>query len=261
MGWTSTTRWTTAASSLETVEFFGGQYVFDANKSVIEKLTEAGALLRPRRDQPLLSALLALQEADHLPRHRAVVHQHGDQRPPGQGAGRDQPGALDPQMGQGADLRHDREPPGLVHLPPALLGGADHRLLLHGLRRGTLPTATVMDHVADLFKEHSSDIWYRLGAPDSCCRRGRPARPAAAAAFEKEMDILDVWFDSGVSHAAVLETATQPRLAGRHVPGGERPASRLVPLLAAGERRHPRQCPLQERADPRLRGGRQRAAR
>jgi isoleucyl-tRNA synthetase len=60
-----------------------------------------------------------------------------------------------------------------------------------------------MHFVADLFMEHGSDIWYdwdaaRLLPEGTTCGCG-------AATFEKEMDILDVWFDSGVSHAAVLE--------------------------------------------------------
>ena len=83
---------------------------------------------------PLLPALLALQEADHLPRHRAVVHLHGSKRSPAEVAGSDQRGRVDSEMGAGADLRHDRKPSRLVHLPPAHLGGADHRLLLHCLR-------------------------------------------------------------------------------------------------------------------------------
>ena len=37
-----------------------------------------------------------------------------------------------------------------------------------------------------------------------CCLPARSARSAAAQQFTKEMDILDVWFESGSSHAAVL---------------------------------------------------------
>ena len=81
------------------VEFFGGQFVFDANPNVIEKLREVGALVHEGRLQPLLSPLLALQEADHLPRHRAVVHLHGQERSAEKGAGGDRPGPVDPQMG------------------------------------------------------------------------------------------------------------------------------------------------------------------
>ena len=56
------------------VERFAGQRVFDANPKVIELLREKGALRPGRQGHALLPDLLALQEPDHLPRHRAVVH-------------------------------------------------------------------------------------------------------------------------------------------------------------------------------------------
>ena len=62
----------------------------------------------------------------------------------------------------------------------------------------------LMHHVADLFMEHGSDIWYDWEAA-KLLPEGTACPKCGASAFEKEMDILDVWFDSGVSHAAVLE--------------------------------------------------------
>jgi isoleucyl-tRNA synthetase len=57
--------------------------------------------------------------------------------------------------------------------------------------------------IFDLFAEKGADIWFEKGAdfflpPEAVCRS------CGGNAFEKENDILDVWFDSGVSHAAVL---------------------------------------------------------
>jgi len=40
--------------------------------------------------------------------------------------------------------------------------------------------------------------------PKTFCLPGRSAPPAQLRAFRKEMDIIDVWFESGSSHAAVL---------------------------------------------------------
>ena len=68
----------------------------------------------------------------------------------------------------------------------------------------------IMDHVAGIFKEHSSDVWFDWSA-DRLLPAGTVCPKCGAAAFEKENDILDVWFDSGVSHAAVLEP--NPKLA------------------------------------------------
>jgi len=60
----------------------------------------------------------------------------------------------------------------------------------------------VLDHVVDLFREHTADAWYEYSAAElvgeaSCARCG-------GREFRKESDILDVWFDSGSSHLAVL---------------------------------------------------------
>jgi isoleucyl-tRNA synthetase len=68
------------ASSLP---FFGGLNVWKANPVIVEKLREVGALFASSTDHPQLHALLAPQDADHLPRHHAVVRRHG---PPGRTA-------------------------------------------------------------------------------------------------------------------------------------------------------------------------------
>jgi isoleucyl-tRNA synthetase len=57
--------------------------------------------------------------------------------------------------------------------------------------------------VADLFREKGSNAWYAMDASeilpkDTKCECGHNE-------FTKETDIMDVWFDSGSSHAAVLE--------------------------------------------------------
>jgi isoleucyl-tRNA synthetase len=82
-----------------------------------------------------LYPLLALPQAHHLPRHRAVVHRHGAQRSAAEGARGHPPGALASGLGRGADLQHGRHPARLVHLAPARLGCADHRLLLRQVPR------------------------------------------------------------------------------------------------------------------------------
>ena len=51
--------------------------------------------------------------------------------------------------------------------------------------------------------------------------------------FERDRNILDVWFDSGSSHEAVLPAYAGPDMAGRHVSRRQRSAPRLVPQLAA----------------------------
>lgn len=74
---------------------------------------------------------------------------------------------------------------------------------------GTLVTdAAGIESIAQQVEQHSADIWFSQEAAaflpaDFCCPQ------CGGDAFTKEKDILDVWFDSGVTHAAVLERGAQ----------------------------------------------------
>ena len=61
-----------------------------------------------------------------------------------------------------------------------------------------------MNHVFDQFAAHGADVWFEKEAAD-LLPEGAVCQSCGHASFTKETDILDVWFDSGVSHAAVLE--------------------------------------------------------
>jgi isoleucyl-tRNA synthetase len=61
----------------------------------------------------------------------------------------------------------------------------------------------VLDRVVDLFREHTADVWYERSAADLVGADVKCAR-CGGREFRKESDILDVWFDSGASHLAVL---------------------------------------------------------
>jgi isoleucyl-tRNA synthetase len=69
-----------------------------------------------------------------------------------------------------------------------------------------LLTEAIIEHVTTIFREgHGADEWYAREAVDLLPPETRcPA--CGESGFRKETDILDVWFDSGCSHAAVLET-------------------------------------------------------
>jgi isoleucyl-tRNA synthetase len=71
--------------------------------------------------------------------------------------------------------------------------------------------------IADAFEQEGADAWYAAGA------RERFLGSRANEEWQKVDDILDVWFDSGSSHAFVLENPVHfPGLAGirRKVDGG-----------------------------------------
>jgi isoleucyl-tRNA synthetase len=61
----------------------------------------------------------------------------------------------------------------------------------------------ILDGVVELFREHSADVWYERAAAD-LLPPGMTCPLCGGAEFSKESDILDVWFDSGSSHLAVL---------------------------------------------------------
>jgi len=64
-------------------------------------------------------------------------------------------------------------------------------------------TPETIAHVANLFREHGSNIWFEREAkdllPEGFTHPGSPN-----GKFTKEKDIMDVWFDSGSTHQGVL---------------------------------------------------------
>jgi len=79
----------------------------------------------------------------------------------------------------------------------------------------------VQDAVVEKFRQQTSDVWYSqtveelMGSGCQCAKCG-------GTKFRKESDILDVWFDSGSSHLAVLTAANAlPWPADMYLEGGD----------------------------------------
>ncbi len=85
-----------------------------------------------------------------------------------------------------------------------------------------LVNATVNRQIADLFAKEGADAWYvkevaELLPPGTVC-----SSCGTAGEFKKEMDILDVWFESGASQAAVLGIEKElPWPADLYIEGGD----------------------------------------
>jgi isoleucyl-tRNA synthetase len=73
-------------------------------------------------------------------------------------------------------------------------------------------TQELCDHVAAIFEKDGSDAWF-IRSLDEVIPTTLTCPGCGGRDFSREEDILDVWFDSGVSWAAVVET--DPRLGGR----------------------------------------------
>ncbi|WP_295730135.1 isoleucine--tRNA ligase [uncultured Limosilactobacillus sp.] len=64
-------------------------------------------------------------------------------------------------------------------------------------------TEETINHVADLFREYGSNVWFDRDAKD-LLPEGFTSEHSPNGQFTKETDIMDVWFDSGSSHQGVL---------------------------------------------------------
>ena len=61
-----------------------------------------------------------------------------------------------------------------------------------------------MAAVSEMFRTEGSDQWYVKPA-EEIIPEGIACKKCGCTHFDKEKDIMDVWFDSGVTHAAVLD--------------------------------------------------------
>ena len=86
--------------------------------------------------------------------------------------------------------------------------------------REAVLTTGLTDRAATVFAEHGADAWYERDIaefvpPDLRCPK------CGGAEFERERDILDVWFDSGSSHEGGAGRPSRARLALHRLSGGQ----------------------------------------
>jgi isoleucyl-tRNA synthetase len=93
--------------------------------------------------------------------------------------------------------------------------------------------------VIELFRREGADAWYTREAKD-ILPAGTACPGCGGSGFRKEMDIIDVWFESGSSHAAVLGPEELPCPADLYLEGGDqyRGWFHSSLLVAVGTRGH-----------------------
>ena len=236
------------------VGLFAGMRVFDANPNIEAALAEHGRALASRDVPAQLSALLALPQSGDLPRHGAVVHRHG----PGETARRRHARArrarsaasldairgvdLDSGVGRRAHPQHAREPPRLVHLAPAVVGRADSRASTCTQCSEALLTPALIERAAAVFDEHGADAWYERPIEEFVpAGPGLPRVRQTRASSARRTSSTSGSIRARATRRCSAERR-RPRLAGGHVSRGQRPASRLVPQLAARRARHARRA-------------------
>src|SRR5699024_6552592 len=75
--------------------------------------------------------------------------------------------------------------------------------VFYGEDKEPIITDETVQHVSTLFEKHGSNIWFDWAAKD-LLPEGYVSEHSPNGVFTKETDIMDVWFDSGSSHEAVL---------------------------------------------------------
>ena len=79
----------------------------------------------------------------------------------------------------------------------------------------------VLENVVEQFRQYTADVWYEKTA-EELMGSGYRCTKCGGASFRKETDILDVWFDSGSSHLAVLTPENGlPWPADMYIEGGD----------------------------------------
>ena len=185
------------------VKYFAGKFVFDANPEVNEKLREKGALLF--EDEITHQYPHCWRSKDPVifrstPQWFISMEKNKLRKKALEAIGRVR---WDPEWGE-ERIR------GMIETRPDWCISRQRFwgvpiIAFHCKNCGEVVLdAELVEKVADLFEEQGCDVWFEkdipqlLGSELKCPKCGE-------SNFEKEDDILDVWFDSGVSYSAVLE--------------------------------------------------------
>jgi len=185
------------------VEFFAGEFVFDANDSVNRKLKEVGKLL-------------GLVDIEHSYPHcwrckNPIIFRSTEQWFISMEKNALRKKALEciDQVKWIPAWGRDRIY-GMVENRPdwcisrQRLWGVPITVFYCKECGGVLATKEILDRIVELVKERGADVWFEKDAAE-LLPPGTVCPACKGTAFAKETNILDVWFDSGVSHAAVLE--------------------------------------------------------
>jgi isoleucyl-tRNA synthetase len=203
-----------AGHFLDTVELFGGQRVFDANPNVEAALKERGRLWHResfthqyphcwRCHNPVIF-LATSQWFIALDKPTAA----GDSRL-GAGTLREAAtAAIDNDVKWIPSWGHDRMYNMVAHRPDWCISrqrswGVPIPAVDCTKCGEAITTPALVEKAAGVFDTYGADAWYERPT-EEFIPAGLTCPTCGGTSFEREMNILDVWFDSGSSHEAVL---------------------------------------------------------
>jgi len=188
---------------VEDVEFFAGQHVFKANPLVIEKLKEVGALIMERSikhsyphcwrcKKPIIfratDQWFVSMEKNGL-RKKALEEIDSVKWIPAWGRER-----IYGMIEKRPDWCLSRQRAWGVPITAFRCNDCEELVF----------DKTVIEHVAKLVEIEGADVWFDKEVSE-LIPEGFACPSCGGRDLKREEDILDVWFDSGVSHSAVLE--------------------------------------------------------
>lgn len=102
----------------------------------------------------------------------------------------------------------------------------------------TIADQEIVNRIADIFAEETSDTWYKSEASE-LLPEGYKCGSCGGLEFDKETDILDVWFDSGSSCVAVLSKRESLRYPAEvYLEGGDQYRGWFNSSLMCGVAKH-----------------------